>query len=481
VTHVEEPTAATPHTSGAVAAEGFAIPPRQRWAGLGVVLVGTLIVALDSTIVGVALTRIGRAMDAGPDIQWVVTANLLAVAVSLPAAGWIADRVGAKQVFLTALALFSVASLGAALAPNLAVLVGFRALQGLCAGIINPISMTIVLDLFPPSERGRAMGVWGLVAMTAPAVGPTLGGYLVDAVSWHWLFLPDVPLGIAGAIAGRRLLVDSPVRPRTALDAVGLVLGASGLALFLFALSQSRQWGWGTPRTIGCLVTSLVLLAAFVVHAGRRTQPLLELRLLHTQVFRRSLVVIGLVTVPQYARAVFVPLQFQQLRGYSALKVGAMLTPSAVMTALSMAIGGRLVDRMGARRPAIAGCLLMLVGTAGNAFISSTAPVWWITLALSVQGLGVGMVMIPITVVGLNALPDASLTQASTLRSLTNQAGAAVAVAMLFALVNARLAVAHSTVASQHAYNLAFQVSMVALVVAIAVSARLPARPQGRG
>lgn len=459
-------------------AAAFPIPPRQRWAGLGVVLVGTLIVALDSTIVGIALAQIGRAMDAGQNIQWVVTANLLAVAVSLPAAGWIADRVGAKQVFLTALALFSLASFGAALAPNLVVLVAFRAMQGLCAGIINPISMTIVLDLFPPSERGRAMGVWGLVAMTAPAVGPTLGGYLVDAVSWHWLFLPNVPLGITGAIVGRRLLVASPARPRTALDARGLLLGASGLALFLFVLAQSRQWGWGAPRTWVGLVVSLVLLTSFVVHARRKTHPLLELRLLRTPVFRRGLIIIALVTVPQYARAVFVPLQFQQLRGYSALKVGAMMTPSAIATALSMAIGGRLVDRMGARRPAIAGCVLMLVGTAGNAFLTRSAPVWWITVALAVQGLGVGMVMIPITVVGLNALPDASLTQASTLRSLTNQAGAAVAVAMLFALVNARLAQATTPLGAQHAYNLAFQVAMVALVIAIACSMRLPSRPQ---
>ncbi|HUP76097.1 MAG TPA: MFS transporter [Acidimicrobiales bacterium] len=176
----------------------------ERWAALGIVLIGTLIVSLDSTIVGIALPQIGKALNAGSNIQWVVTANLLALSVSMPAAGWVANRLGAKPVFLVSMAAFSVASLCAALAPNLGFLIAARAAQGLCAGIFNPVSMTIVLDLFAPEERGRAMGVWGLVAMSAPAVGPTFGGYLVTAVSWHWLFLPNVPIGIIGAIAGRR-------------------------------------------------------------------------------------------------------------------------------------------------------------------------------------------------------------------------------------------------------------------------------------
>ena len=467
-----------PHVPASSSARPGATGSPQQWVGLGVVLIGTLIVALDSTIVAIALPQIGRALDAGQSVQWVVTANLLAVAVSMPAAGWIANRLGAKRVFLTSLALFSLASLAAALAPSLGALIVARALQGLCAGIINPISMTIVLDLFAPTERGRAIGVWGLVAMTAPAVGPTLGGYLVTSVSWHWLFLPNVPLGIAGAIAGRRLLADSPPRPRTSLDVVGLLLGASGLALFLFTLAQSRRWGWAEPITVSFLAVSVVLLGAFTRHALRTANPLLDLRLARNPVFGASLLVIALATVPQYARAVFVPLQFQQLRGYSALKVGAMLTPSAVMTALSMAIGGRLVDRMGARGPAIAGCTLMLIGTAGNAFITVTTSVAWITASLAVQGFGVGLVMIPITVVGLNALPDVALPQASTLRSLTNQAGAATVVAFLFTIVNARLASARSIAASQHAYNVTFQIAMVALVLAIGVSSRMPRRPQ---
>jgi EmrB/QacA subfamily drug resistance transporter len=434
-----------------------------------------LIVSLDSTVVGIALPQIGKSLDAGNNIQWVVTANLLALSVSMPAAGWVANRLGAKPVFLVSLAAFSVASLCAALAPNLGFLIAARAGQGLCAGILNPVSMTIVLDLFAPEERGRAIGIWGLVAMSAPAIGPTFGGYLVTAVSWHWLFLPNVPIGIIGAIAGRRLLVDTARRAQGRLDIVGLALGGSGLALFIFGLAQSRNWGWGSPDTIGVLVAGLALLAVFIRHALRSREPLLELRLMQTPVFLSSLVVIALVTLPQYARAVFIPLQLETLRGYSALKVGVVLTPAAVMTAVSMSVGGRLVDRIGARRPAVSGCLLMMIGAAGNAFISPTTSVVWISASLAVQGLGVGMAMIPVTVVGLNTINTDSMAHATTIRSLTNQVSAALAVAAMFALVNARLAAATTIDEQQAAHNSVFIVSIVVLAGAALVAWRMPA------
>jgi EmrB/QacA subfamily drug resistance transporter len=392
----------------------------------------------------------------------------------MPAAGWIANRWGAKPVFLSALAAFSVASLAAAFAPSLGFLIAARIGQGLCAGILNPVSMTIVLDLFAPAERGRAIGIWGLVAMSAPALGPTFGGYLVTAVSWHWLFLPNVPIGIIGAIAGRRLLVGTPRRAQGRLDVGGLALGGTGLTAFIFGLAQSRSWGWDHPAIIGCLVAGSALLAVFVRHALRSRDPLLELRLTRTPVYLSSLVVIGLVTLPQYTRAVFVPLQLSNLRDYSALKVGVILTPAAVMTAISMSIGGRLVDRMGARRPVIGGCFVMMIGAAGNAFNSPTTSPVWISASLAVQGLGVGVAMIPATVVGLNAISTESMAHATTIRSLTNQVAAALSVAGLFALVNARLASADSVNGQQAAYNTAFVAAIVVLAVAAFVAWRMP-------
>ena len=397
----------------------------------------------------------------------------------MPAAGWIANRLGAKPVFLCALAAFSVASLAAAFAPSLGFLILARIGQGLCAGILNPVSMTIVLDLFAPEERGRAIGIWGLVAMSAPALGPTFGGYLVTAVSWHWLFLPNVPIGIIGAIAGRRLLVGTARRAQGRLDIVGLLLGGTGLSLFIFGLAQSRSWGWDDPVIGASLGAGVVFLVVFVHHALRSREPLLELRLTRTPVFLASLVVIGLVTLPQYTRAVIVPLQLQTLRDYSALRVGVILTPAAVMTAISMSIGGRLVDRVGARGPVVGGCIVMMIGAAGNAFISPTTSAVWISACLAVQGLGVGTAMIPATVVGLNAISAESMAHATTIRSLTNQVAAALSVAGLFALVNARLESADTVNGQQAAYNSAFIAAIVMLVLAILVAWRMPGTANG--
>jgi MFS family permease len=196
-----------------------------------------------------------------------------------------------------------------------------------------------------------------------------------------------------------------------------------------------------------------------------------------TPTFRIALYLIALVTIAQYARSVFVPQQLQVLRGYSALRVGLLLTPSAAATAVSMALGGRLVDRLGARPPIRIGLVLMLIGTVANAVVTTSTSAGVIAAALTVQCAGVGLVMIPATVAGLNALDDAVLPQASTVRSLVNQVSAAVGVAMMFAVVNALSAGATSAAGRQHAYNATFVIAAVALAVALAVAGRLPGRP----
>lgn len=445
-----------------------------RWGGLAIILISTLIIALDGTMVNIALPRIGEALDNPGGIQWLITANLLANAVSMTASAWLADRIGPKRFFLIVMALFSVASLGAAFAPNLGFLIAARAAQGACSGVLNPLSMTIMLDLFPVNERGKAMGIWGLVAMTAPAIGPTLGGFLVTAVSWHWLFIPNIPIGILGALAGRKLLADVPARHAGRFDAVGWFLGGIGLSSFLFGLSQTRRWGWASTGTIVSLTLGVVLLIAFVVTSLRKREPLLDLRLVKNQLYRRSLVLISLVTLPQYARSVFMPLQLQKLRGDSALRVGVILTPAAVATALSMAVGGRMVDRLGARRPALAGCTLMLAGALANAFLTTSTSEIFIAAVMTVQGFGVGLIMIPLTVTAMNSVPEGRVGQASTMRALANQVAAALSVATVFAVVNARLSGAGTLGAQQAAYNAAMQLGVVAMIIAIAFAWRLP-------
>lgn len=451
---------------------------RYQWLALSVVLVGTVMVSLDTTIVNVALPNIRDNLHAGKGIEWVVTAYLLAVAVSQPATGWAADRFGRKRIFILSLTGFTLASLSCALAPNLPALIAFRVLQGLGGGALAPVGMAIVIELFPAQRRGRAMSTWGIASMAAPAIGPTLGGYLVTAVSWHWLFLINVPIGSLGVFFGLRVLRDLGYRESRRLDTLGLFLGGGGLALTLFGVTKANDWGWSNSATVATLAVGGASLLAFVAHELRTDQPMIELRMLTIGVFALSMGVTLFTVTAQYTRLVFIPLSLETIRGYTALRVGLILTPAALLTAVGMSIGGRMVDKAGARRPMVLGSGLMCLGAFSLAHVGVTTPVTTIVASLSTQGLGFGLCALPGVVVAMNALPARYVAQASALRSLISQVAGATTVAVLSAVVAARLGSGTPTLErSQNAYDTAFLIASIGLFLALLCSLCFPARP----
>jgi len=453
--------------------------PRQEraaWLALWVIVGATTMVALDTTIVNVALHQIAVDLHSGARIEWVVTAYLLAVCVSQPASGWLADRYGRKVVFLTSLVAFTVASAGCALAPSLGLLVAGRVVQGLGGGALIPVGMAMVLGLFPRERHGRAIGIWGLAGMLAPAIGPTLGGWLVTAVSWHWLFLINVPIGVVTFCFGLRLLPESGERHHRPFDGVGLGLGCGGLSLAVLGLSEANEWGWGSLATIGCLIAGAVLVAGFIVHELRVAHPLIELRMFREHTFSIAMSVMALVFVAQFARLVFIPLQLEGLRGESALKVGLLFLPAALVAALAMTAGGRIVDRIGPRLPVVVGAALMGVALFAFANLELDTPLPLIAVFLAIQGFGFGLLTPPVLVAGLSDLPPHLVSQGTAVRSLLNQVSGAIAVALLGAVV-ATSAGAHPTpTESQSAYNNAFALAAFGVLIALALATRLPRR-----
>jgi EmrB/QacA subfamily drug resistance transporter len=446
-----------------------------------VVLVGSLMVVLDTTIVNVALPEIGASLRAGDGIEWVVTSYLLGVVVAQPATAWMADRFGRKSVFLASLASFTVASCLCALAPNLAMLVGFRALQGIGGGAMIPVGMAIVFEVFPPDQRGQAVGIWGVSSMAGPAIGPTLGGWLVTNVGWHWLFLINVPVGVIGFGLGVRLLRDDGHRAQRHLDVVGLVTGGGGLGLAVLGISESPRWGWGSPSTLGSVAVGVVLLLVFARHELRTPEPVVELRIFRVGVFAAAMGLTFFTAAAQYTRLVFVPLELAALRDYTALDIGMLLIPQAVTTAIGMPLGGRLLDRIGARTPALLGVTCMIAASVTLGLVRLGTPVGVIVGALCLQGFGMGLVAAPATVSALNALPDRLVAQASAVRSLNTQVAGAVAVAALSALVAVRMGGDPSPAREQAAYDTAFLAASVGLCVAFVLALRLPRRPgEGR-
>ena len=463
-----------PRTVGVSAPGGIDNP----WLGMSVVMIGTLMVVLDTTIVNVALPQIGQALGAPEGVEWIVSAYLLAVAVSLPATGWISERFGHKRVYLSALAGFTLASLACALSPNLAVLVGFRVLQGLAGGALMPVGMAIVLKSFPRERYGRAIGVWGIAAMAAPAVGPTLGGYLVTSVSWHWLFLVNLPVGVAAIVLGTRLL---PSLPRTGggpFDVVGFVTGSGGLALLVLGLSEANGWGWGSPATLGCLGVAALMLVAFVRNELRTAHPMLEMRMFRNPTFAMASGITFLVVMAQFARLVFIPLQLEDLRGYTALDVGLMLAPAGVATAVGMSIGGRLADRVGVRVPLIIGTSVMAVGLLALANMGLSTPLWLVAIFLAVQGTGMGLHAAPATVAAMDTLTPDLLGDGTAVRNLASQVGGAVSVALMGAVYAIVTPVGATPEQAQRGYDVIFYVALAGMVGAIALAVKLRPVPR---
>jgi EmrB/QacA subfamily drug resistance transporter len=446
------------------------------WIPMIVILLGTIMVVLDSTIVNVALEPIGRDLHATRGIEWVVTAYLVAVCVSQPAAGWLADRFGQKPIYQLSVVAFTLASLGAALSPNLGVLIAMRALQGFGGGALLPVGMTIVFGLFPREEHGRAIGVWGLAAMAAPALGPTLGGWLVTSVSWHWLFLINLPIGIAATVLGVSLLPDLPVTPARPFDVPGFLTGGGGVALTVLGLSEANRWGWTSPATVVTVLVGAALLGIFIVVELRTERPLLELRMFSRPVFRLAFVMAFLITSSQFARLVFIPLSLEKLRDFTALKVGVILGPAALATALGMTIGGRIVDQVGPRLPVLLGVIVLIPSALLLGFLDLHTPVWWIVVLLCGQGVGMGLTSAPLVVAGMGALPASLIAQGSAMRSVLQQFAGAMGVAVFGAVYAARAGTQPTAEHAQQSFNTIFIATTVTLVVALVLATRLPGR-----
>lgn len=444
-----------------------------------VLVIGTVMTVLDSTIVNVALPEISASLDAGASIEWVVSSYLLAMAVALPVTGWLGARFGQKRSYLLALGLFTLASVACAASPSLPALVVARFFQGLGGGALLPIGLTIGLKMFPRAEHGRAVGLWGLAAMSAPAVGPTLGGWLVDAVNWHWLFLMNIPMGLFALFTGIRSIPEvEPERPGR-FDTAGFVSGGTGLALVVLGLSEATRWGWGSVPTLGCLTIGVLLLVTFVVHELRIESPMLEVRIFADHTFSLSLGIAFFITAAQYARLVFVPLFLQEERGYTAFEVGLTLALPAIVTAAFMNVGGRWNDRAGPRPPVVVGVIFVAGAVLAVAMGGLGAPLWLLGILLVFQGVGVGLHMAPCTVAAMGTLRSDQIGQGSAMRNLAGVVAGAISVAGLGALLTVLMPADPTTQEAQQAYSGLFYVCFVGLLAALVMAWRM--RPTAAG
>ncbi len=490
---VEGVTAADPSpVPDATGRAGPATHPHGRWypwVVMAVVLAGSYLVVLNTTVLGVALPDIadGFGGSSGLDVDWVITSYLLAVVAAQPATAWLADRFGHKRLYLGCLGLFAVGSLLCAIAPTLPALLAARVVQGTGGGALMPLGMAMVLGVFPPHRRGLVLGIRGVAIMAGPALGPPIGGIIVTQASWRVIFAVLVPIAVVAVVLAARLLRDPGTRNHRPLDTAGWILAFVGISLVVVAARQAPSWGFTDPTTIAALVLGAVALGWLAVRSSRRAHPILELRLFTVPIFGLSLVMVWLITVVQFARLNFLPVELQVVRGATAQEVGLMLAPAAIGVALTMATGGWLADRIGARIPMVAGLSVLAFTTWQLATLTPETSVRWIVLVLLVQGLGTGLMRIPLNVAGMNALQNRYITHAAALRSLNRQVAGALATAVLAAILTAQIGVIApqpatdaELLAAQEAYNRLFQVAFGFSLAALVGAVFMPGRDRMR-
>jgi len=404
---------------------------------LGVLVVGMFMSILDTSIVNVALPTIQTELGiSATDGQWVSTAYSLTEGVMVPISAWLGYRYGSKKIYVLCLAGFTVASALCGLAGGLESLVVFRFLQAIPGGVIPVTCMVMLRRMVPPERLGAAMGLYGLGVIVAPAIGPSLGGVLVEYTDWRFIFFINVPIGVLGVIAAAVVLRSEPGHRDRPLDLLGFVTIAAGLFALLLALEEGKDWGWTSYPILILFTVSALSIALFVVIEFEVDRPLLDLRVFAHFQFVLPLVLVAAVSMAMFASAFFIP-QFLQgpSRGLTPVNTGLMLIPQAIVLAVLLPMAGVLYDRVGARWLAVPGLLLAGTGLLMLSRINVDIPNGDLVLGMCVLAGGVGLGMMPVMSSGLGAVPAASAESASSFNTLAQRVSQAFGLGLLNALL----------------------------------------------
>ncbi|MBI2761062.1 MAG: multidrug efflux MFS transporter [Chloroflexi bacterium] len=396
---------------------------------------------LDSTVVNVAIPTLGRdfAVTSPTTIQWVITGYLLSLAVFIPVSGWAGDRFGTKRVFMFALAVFTLASLLCATAWNIEALIAFRVLQGVGGGMLSPVAFAALWRAFPPAERSKAAGIMVIPAAAAPASGPLVGGLLLKYTSWHWIFLVNIPIGVAALIISALYLKEHKEPTPGRFDPLGFALSASGLALLLYALAEAGQRGFDDGRVIGYGLAALLLVGAFVAVEPRVKEPMLDVRIFRNALFR-SCNFAWLVTMFGFSSTIFLlTLELQAARGLSALESGLTTFPMAVGVMLAARPASRIYGGVGPRRMILAGLITTALTTFALMRLDLGTNEWLIRALMLVRGLGFGLVLVPLQAATYATVAPKDTGRATALYNVSSQVASSFGVAIAASLLTSRL------------------------------------------
>lgn len=416
-----------------------AVPGEINWLAMSILIIGAFMSILDSSIVNVALPKIMAVFNAQTsDIQWVLTGYMLVLGIVVPVTGYLGDRFGYKSMYLISLAVFTVGSALCGFAWSTWTMVGFRVIQGIGGGMIMPITMSMIYRIVPRHKIGLALGVWGIAAMAAPALGPSLGGYLVDYFNWRLIYTINIPIGIAAVTLGFRYLKETPKNRDLKFDFTGFAFSSIGLFSLLLALSEGTDRGWTSPFIITLLAAAFFSLIYFVIHELRVDDPMLDLRLLKSRTFTGSLLISAILSIAMFGGILLVPLYMQTFRSFTAVQTGVLMMPAGLAAGIMMPISGRLYDKIGAKPPVIAGIIIIALATLLFHNISIETAYGTIMFWLILRSIGMGLAMMPSTNAGMSVVPTANIGRASALNNAVRQVSGSFGVAMVTTILKER-------------------------------------------
>jgi DHA2 family multidrug resistance protein len=399
------------------------------------VMFGTFMVVLDTTVVNVSLPYIAGSLSASiEESTWALTSYLAANAIVLPITGWLASYVGRKRLLELAVLGFAGASFVCGLSPSLEVLILFRVIQGATGGFMQPLSQAVMLEAFPSRERGKAMAFWGVGVVLAPILGPVLGGWLTDTYSWRWVFFINIPVGVVAFIMTRLFIFDPPYlrRPTTRIDYAGIGLLAVGIGALQVGLDKGQEKDWFSSTLItGLLVTAGLALIVLLIRELTIPHPVVDLRVFKKRTYAAGVVLFTLMGFVLYGSLVLIPVLLQTLLGYPPLQAGITMSPRGVGTLMAMVMVGIIVMRVDPRKILGAGFLISALTLYWLARLDLNAGFWDFFWPQIVQGIGFGMLFVPLTTVTMDPIPKEEMGNATSLFNLMRNIGGSVGIAVV--------------------------------------------------
>ncbi len=405
----------------------------QKWRILITVMFGLFMIILDSTIVNIAFPTLRTEYGATlADAQWVISIYVLALGITTPVSGFLADRFHIKRMYLLGLGIFAFGSFLCGIAPSLPLLIAARALQGFGGGIAQPLGPAQLYRAFPPKEQGTAFGILGISLVVAPALGPILGGWLVDSNLWRAIFFINVPIGIIAVIWGSLSLPDYRTGRRPLFDPLGLLTAVIGFGAVLYAASIAEVNGWTGLATVGLAALGmLTLIVHAIIELRVAKEPLMTLKLFSNRVFLNASLVGYVATVALFGAEFLMPLYLQSFRGRTALEAGVILLGVAATSAFATPLAGRLYDKIGPRMIMVTGFIILCINTWQLALLQASTPIWYIVFLLALRGLAIGLTLQTSYVTAMSSIPLDELPRGSSLQNSTRFVVQAISVATL--------------------------------------------------